>query len=206
MKNKLFYLIPTLALIVLSGFLVTAGKPILYDNFESGRLNSEKWEIRQDTEGQPLMDEYKVLREDNNYVFHTQQYQATDRRVYLFPTRNFTTGDSIEYDINLLSRQGTYASMVLLTGDQYIRIGIRGTAAGFDELGLAHVKLIFSEYQLTVIRRTPSGQTLYDYLHLNNANGTYQLYIGSFTGHDGLVHMDYDNFWLNGRIKACGSC
>jgi len=24
------------------------------------------------------------------------------------------------------------------------------------------------------------------------------------TGHNGVVHMDYDNFWINGRLQAIG--
>ncbi len=86
------------------------------------------------------MDEYDVINEGDGFVFHTQQNIIGDRRVYLFPKRKFTTGDSIEYDVDLISRAGNYAQMVLLTGNQYIRIGMRGTDAGFDELGIAHMK------------------------------------------------------------------
>ncbi|MEK6922182.1 MAG: hypothetical protein AABX08_00080, partial [Nanoarchaeota archaeon] len=156
-----------------------------------------KWEIRQDTEGQPLMDEYDVINEGDGFVFHTQQNIIGDRRVYLFPKRKFTTGDSIEYDVDLISRAGNYAQMVLLTGDQYIRIGIFGYnngVQGFDELGIANMKLIFQENNLRVERRTPSGELLIDNLQLVNPNGIYELYIGSFSGHNGIVHMDYDNF------------
>ena len=173
----------------------------LYDNFSSGRLDDTKWEIKQDTEGQPLMEEYGVMNEENNWVFHTQQKTAEDRRVYLFPKRQFTTGDLIEYDVNLISREGTYAQMVLLTGDQYIRISIRGPSAGFDELGVAHMKLEFQENNLHIERTTPSGNLLIDNLALTNQNGDYELYIGSFTGGGSKVHMDYDNFWLNGKLQ-----
>ena len=167
-----------------------------YDDFSSGVLDTNKWEIRQDTEGQPLMDEYGVLEENEEFVFHTQQNTMEDRRVYLFPKRNFTTGDSIEYDINLISSEGTYAQMVLLTGDQSIRIGMRGTAAGFDELGTAHMKLVFEENNLHIERETPSHNLLIDNLTLTNTNGNYSLYIGSFSGSNGMVHMNYDNFIL----------
>ena len=177
---------------------------MLYDDFSSGTLNPDKWEIRQDVEGQPLMDEYEVKWEKaqklskSGFVFHTQQNTHVDRRVYLFPRRQFTTGDSIEYDVDLISREGNYAQMVLLTGDQYIRIGMRGNDAGFDELGVAHMKLIFQENNLRVERRTPSGELLIDNLNLTNTNGNYELYIGSFSGHNGVVHMDYDNFFICG--------
>lgn len=165
-----------------------------YDDFSSGTLDLDKWEIRQDIEGQPLMDEYSVLSENANLQFHTQQNIIGDRRIYLFPKRNFTTGDSVEYDVNLISKEGNHGQMVLLTGDQYIRIGMRGTDAGFDELGIAHMKLEFQENNLHIERTTPSNSTLIDNLALSNLNGNYGLYIGSFSGHNGIVHMDYDNF------------
>ena len=186
---------------MLSFLGLVSAAAILYDDFSSGQLDQIKWEIRQDVEGQPLMEEYGVVNERNNFVFHTLQKTAVDRRVYLFPKRQFTTGDSIEYDSDLISREGTYAQMVLLTGDQYIRIGMRGPAAGFDELGVAHMKLVFQENNLHIERTTPSGKVLIDNLFLANQNGNYELYIGSFTGHNGKLHMDYDNFWVNGKLQ-----
>jgi DNA-binding transcriptional MerR regulator len=167
-----------------------------YDDFSSGVLDTSKWEIRQDVEGQALMEEYDVREEGGSYVFHTQQNTIADRRVYLFPKRQFTTGDVIEYDVNLVSRAGNHAQMVLLTGDQYIRIGMRGPAADFDELGVAHMKLSFFENILEIKRETPNGAILLDNLTLTNSNGNYELYIGSFSGHNGQVHIDYDNFTI----------
>ncbi len=181
---------------LLTGFASAAQICETYDGFESGSLDTIKWEVRQDIEGQSLMDEYGVIDEEGNFAFHTKQNSAGDRRVYLFPKKQFTTGDSIEYDANLISREGTYAQMVLLTGDQSIRIGMRGTDAGFDEIGMAHMKLIFQENNLAIERKTPLGNLLIDNLALTNTNGTYELYIGSFSGSNGIVHIDYDNFVL----------
>jgi len=159
-----------------------------------------KWTISQDVEGQPLFDEYGVIEEGGNYVFHTQQNEIGDRRVYLIPNYTFTTGDIIEYDFNVISKEGHYGQMVLLTGDQYIRIGIMGYnngVQGYDELGLSHVKIKFQENNLQLTRITPSGLVLVDNLPLSNANGNYALYIGSFSGHNGRTHIDYDNFYIN---------
>ena len=39
----------------------------------------------------------------------------------------------LEYDTNLISREGNYGQMALLTGDQYIRIGIFGYNNGIQE-------------------------------------------------------------------------
>ena len=163
----------------------------IYDDFSSGILENNKWEIRQDVEGQSLMEEYGVLEEDNKSVFHTRN-TASDRRTYLFPNLTFTTGDVIEYDSTLISRDGTYAQMTLITGSQGYRLGMRGQSAGFDELGIAHNKLTFYENLLAIERITPSGNKIFDNLSLTNKNGTYEMYVGSFV--NGAIHMDFDNF------------
>ena len=173
-----------------------------YADFSSGVLDSSKWEVRQDVEGQPLMDEYGVMEENGNYVFHTQQNEIGDRRTYLFPKHIFTTGDVLEYDFNVISKEGNYGQMVLLTGDQYIRVGIMGYSSGvqgYDELGWSHVKIEFQKNNFHLTRTSPSGLVLVDDLYLSNADGDYELYIGSFSGHNGRTHIDYDNF----NLKMC---
>ena len=140
MKNKtfgIFFLL--IGLFIISISTISAFNPScsIYDDFSSGTLSTDKWEIRQDVEGQPFMDENWTDPILNN--FHTQQNSIADRRSYLFQKKKFTTGDILRYDSDVLSEQGTYANMVLLTGDQYIRIGMRGPAAGFDELGVAYM-------------------------------------------------------------------
>jgi parallel beta-helix repeat protein len=167
----------------------------IYDNFSSGALNESKWEISQDVEGQPLIDEYWVDNVSEN--FHTQQNIIGDQRVYLVPKKQFTTGDKIKYETNLVSKEGNYMQMILLTGDQYIRIGISGYIngiQGYDELGTSHIELTFEENSLVLSRESPSGEIFHDILNLNNHNGTYEIYIGTVSGDNGKVHIDYDNF------------
>lgn len=186
------------SLIILFINLVSAAQSCqTYDNFSSSALNTSKWDIRQDPEGQLFMDEYWLDNVSQNY--HTQQNTTADRRIYLVPKRNFTTGDSIIYDVNVVSKEGNYGSLVLLTGDQYVRFGIVGYNNGpqpVDELGVTHVEITFYDAILSLIKHYPSGQNHSQNFLLNNVNGTYQLYIGSFTGHNGLAHIDYDNFNL----------
>ena len=171
---------------------------MLYDDFSSPTLDTDKWEIRQDTEGQPHMEEYWV--DTNLENFHTQQNTIGDRRTYLFPKRKFTTGDIIEYSVDLISYEGNYGNRVLLTGDQYIRIGIIGYNNGghpaVNEIGKYYVTLEFQENNLALRRETPSDVVFLDNLPLTNSNGNYELYIGSFSGHNGKCHMDYDDFYI----------
>jgi hypothetical protein len=173
----------------------------IYDNFSSICFDTSKWEIRQDVEGQPFMEEYGIDLGSGN--FHTQENTIGDKRVYLVPKHNFTTGDVLEYDTNLISKENHYMQMVLLTGEQYIRIGIFGYISGvqgYDELGISHIKIEFQENNLHLIRTAPSGLVLTDDLPLTKTNGNYDLYIGSVSGHNGRTHIDYDNFQIYKKI------
>lgn len=189
----------TAGLVGLALGVATNARAELFDDFNSGKLDTTKWGVRQDVEGQPLMDEGVVTEE----TFHTQQNSIGDRRVYLFPKRQFTTGDTLEWDFDVRSRTGNYMVMALLTGGQYIRIGIMGYidgVQGFDELGAGHARFEFQEGNLFIQRTAPSGLFLTDNLHLSNPNGTYSLYVGSVSGHNGMAHIDYDNFYMNGIV------
>lgn len=165
----------------------------VYDDFSSGVLDNSKWVIRQDVEGQPFTDIYNVDSELKN--FHMQQITTGDKRTYLVPKHSFTTGDVLEYDFNVISKTGNYMQFDLLTGDQYIRLGIMGYLGGvqgYDELGVSHVKIEFQENNLHLERTTPSGIVLVDNLALTKTNGNYELYLGTvFTN---LAHIDFDNF------------
>ncbi len=176
---------------------------IFQDDFSSGRLDAARWEVRQDVEGQPFTDEYDVRNENGNWVFHTQQNTVGDRRSYLVPKHQFITGDVLEYDYNVISKSGNYMSMSLLTGDQYIRIGISGYSSGvqgFDEFGVSHVKFEFQPNNLNIRRQSPSGLVFYDNLALNNLNGNYTLYMGGVSGHNGTEHIDFDNFVVTSSV------
>ncbi|MFA5992443.1 MAG: hypothetical protein WC796_01920 [Candidatus Pacearchaeota archaeon] len=178
-----------------------------YDNFNSGSLDSSKWTIKQDIEGQPLMDEGTILNE-NGFVFHTKQNTPTDRRIYLVPNYAFKSGDVFEYDLNVVSYDGVYGSLVLLTGDLYARLGIVGQNGGpqpFNELGLTHVILNFSQNNLQLTRISPSNQSYIQNIALPIQNGTYGLYVGSFSGSNGVAHIDYDNFKICKDVQVVDS-
>lgn len=194
--NKTILSLILIAFISLS-FISASEFCYLYDDFSSSSLDTTKWEIRQDVEGQPFTEEYWLDTELGN--FHTQQNTIWDRRTYLFPKQSFTTGDVLEYDFEIISKEGNYIQMALLTGDQYKRVGIAGYidgVQGFDELGVYHVKLEFQENNLHIERTSPSSVNLIDDLPLINANGNYELYIGAVSGHNGRMHIDFDNFQI----------
>jgi len=194
----------TLASIVLVGATILGlgnrakATPILYDDFSSPTLNASKWDVRQDTEGQPHMDEHYVDTDNQN--FHLQQNTIGDRRTYLVPKRTFTTGDKLEYDVEVVSREGNYGNFIIVTGDQNIRTmgeGYVNGVQGYDELGLGHIELEFFENNLRITREAPSGSVPIENVPLNNSNGIYELYIGGLSGHNGKCHIDLDNFYTD---------
>lgn len=200
-KSKIIYL--SILVIIFISFISASQICQIYDDFSSGNLDTDKWEIRRDVMGFSLTNEYWV---DNNLEnFHIQQsiiegQTPNQKHTYIFPKRKFTTGDILEYDVNLISKEGSYIQMVLLTGSQYIRVGIFGwwsnSIQGYNELGVSHIKIEFQENNFHLERTTPSNVTLIDNLALTDTNGEYELYVGGGIGDNGKVHMDFDNFKL----------
>ncbi|MFH1209992.1 MAG: hypothetical protein V1663_04350, partial [archaeon] len=171
----------------------------LYDDFSSGTLNPSLWEIRQDPEGQPLMDEFGVLYENNSYVFHTQQNTSEDKRVALVPTHNFTSGDVFEYDVNYISGGGNRGHIFILTTTEYpqgdyIRAGIigPGDSGAFNDYGWYHITLTVYDDNLDIRIQHSNGTVINGSLPLSNPDAQYKFYIESWS--NGAVHLDYDNF------------
>ncbi len=150
-----------------------------YEDFSSGILDESKWEVRQDIEGQPFMDEYGVRLENGDYVFHTQQNTSEDKRVYLVPKYKFGVGDRLEYDVSMNSG----ANVNLLVGGSCSRcaFGIIPSSVGNH-----HVAVIFNSDQIAVevdnnfLGNAPIGSP--EHVH--------DLYIGAMFGN----HIDFDNF------------
>ena len=80
-KQVIFGILVIISLVVIVG----ATRHFLYDNFSDGFLNKEKWEIRQDPEGQPFTDEYGVEFVDGSFVFHIEQMSIGSHRTFLVP-------------------------------------------------------------------------------------------------------------------------
>ncbi len=187
-----------LALLTALAMPASQAKAVLYDDFSSPVLDTNKWEVKQDTEGQPLMDEGYVT----NGVFHTQQNSIGDRRTYLVPKHQFVAGENISYDVNIISKEGHYGNVNLLFGGGYNReamgmVGFNNGPQPRDELGTTHIKLSFLENKFTIEELFSSGAIVTNQLSLSIPNANYTLYIGSFTGHNGRAHIDYDNFRIN---------
>ncbi len=203
MKTKINFI-----LIIFSIILINNVNAFLYDDFSSGTLDTNKWEIRQDVEGQPFMDEYGVLNETGNFIFHTKN-NIVDKRVAIVPTYNFSAGESFDYDVDYISGSGNHGHILLVitteypNGD-YIRAGILGFNNVPDTvniIGKYHIKLKINSNNLEIIRKWPDNTIQSHTLGLSNPDSKYKLYIESWGGHNGLTHIDYDNFIIN---QKCG--
>lgn len=185
MNNKII-------LIFLSIFLISfiSANQIceVYDDFSSGVLDTSMWEIRQDYEGQPLIADSSLDITEQN--FHTAQDSIIgDHRTYLVPTQKFKAGDIFEFDLDFISANGN--SMVMLLIDNQNRIGLGGCWDGTCQpFQTYHIKLEFKEGVIKITHDLWSDEVSI------NSNSEHEIYIGTVFGHNGIGHIDYDNFKL----------
>ncbi|MDP2924822.1 MAG: hypothetical protein Q8N99_00460 [Nanoarchaeota archaeon] len=171
---------------------------ILYDDFSSGTLNTQKWEVRQDYEGWPFTEEYGV----ENGVFHTKQNTLGNAGTFLVPTHKFSAGETFEYDIIYNSGTGNRISMLLADRN---RMGIVGNMnsefTGIPSTTPYHVKMVFGDGFIDQIISNPNGIPLQigdspTSISRHDLTSYNELYIGVRTGHNGVAHFDYDNFTI----------
>ena len=196
------------------GLEAKAQIPILYDNFDSGVLDSSKWEIRQDPEGQPLL-EYNI-HGGSFAAFQTQN--LGDRRAVLsLKDHTFQVGETLEYDVLYVFGSGNRAATIFVNGGPLDRnnvgtifygggsIGHNGQdfAAG-NMTGQYHVRLSFQNDCLKVDIRRPSGEEYSEFFQNSTFDYAGQQYkigdpynMGFETWADGTIRMEYDNFAIS---------
>ena len=178
-KIVLTLILPILLISLISAVQVCE----VYDDFSSDTLDTSKWEIRKDYEGQPFIADSGLDADLEN--FHTRQDSILgDHRTYLVPKYKFKAGDMLEYDINFIYAEGNSVNMFLV--DNQYRFGLGGCWDGvcrpFEKY---HNKIEFGEGQITFNEVTT---------HTINNNVEHEVYIGTVFGHNGIGHIDYDNF------------
>lgn len=192
-----------LAALVIGAGSARAQERVLYDNFESGVLDSDKWEIRQDIEGQLFMEEYEILNEGASSVYHTRT--TNGGRVALVPMHEFIAGESLEYDVNHISGNENRGNILLVTttnfpSGYYGRHGIidpnSGPSVPFD-FGEYHIELKVNANSLEIIRTTADGSVMAHTDILTDPNARYKFYIESWADDD--AHLDYDNFYITSQ-------
>jgi hypothetical protein len=171
----------------------------IYDKFTYPILNNSKWiEVIATDMGTGMLDEYYI----ENGIYHTAQVNIGDGGTGLVvKDYAFQHGDTIEYDVEYTSGEGNRISTVMLNGDAYSStlIGYWNEihAEGSNEYGVHHVKLTFLGFEgVKVEIDRPNG----DYNTWMQIYSRYNVYpaeeytfgIVTRTGHNGLVHIDYD--------------
>lgn len=190
MKRGYINLVIVIVLVV--GLLNVVNAEIVcetYDDFSSGSLEEEKWEEIGGSDVNSLfVDEHLV--EDETY--HTANLNQADKGVTLkLKGHTFLPGEVVEYDIEYIGGSGNRISIVDLD-DNYRWLGQIGTwnDAG-DNFGTFHFKVEFDNQGADVIITKPDETTITK--RLDSLGETHTFGFGTRTGHNGLVHMDYDN-------------
>ena|SRR3989344_4145796 len=176
----------------------------VYDKFSSGSLNTSKW-LETTFHGDPFTDEHFVNPLEKAY--HIKQNITRDAETNLGPRRQFVAGETFSYKVKYMGGSGNHASQPLINGNypptqiepcnyQTAGCGVIGYWNAAPDLGaqIGTYKIKFKFFpdkvKMTAIR--PDGIKI-----INTFTGNsqpYNLTINTHTGHNGLMHFDYDNF------------
>lgn len=173
----------------------------LYDDFSSETLDTNKWEILPNNQNWPLTDEYFI----KDGIYHMAQLNTRPAATGLeIINKIFYPGDVVEYDVNYISGSGNRVHTISLNGlsHQWALIGFWNTIQDGgvgNDLGMWHVKITFIENGVITEMTKPDGTrgtSIYcptGFCYLNSPGSEHTLGIVTGLGHNGLVHMDYDN-------------
>ncbi len=199
MKIAVFF---TLSFFFLLSFASAVQVCDLYDDFSSGALNSSKWE-ESTFHGDPFTDEHFVNVTEE--VYRIAQNSPGDAETNLAPKRHFIAGESFSYDIIYNGGSGNHFSQPLINGN-YPPSQIESCLApggcgpiGFwngvpdlqAQIGVYKINFSFSPNEVKMIAIRPDNVTI-----INTFTGNsepYNITINTHTGHNGLMHFDYDN-------------
>ncbi|MEK6916046.1 MAG: hypothetical protein AABW89_05905 [Nanoarchaeota archaeon] len=179
----------------------------LYDNFSSGQLSNNSW-IESTWHNRPFTDEHFVNTTEQ--VYHIAQISVGDAETNLRPIRQFIAGESFSYEVTYRGGSGNHASQPLINGNyppSQIEVcnyttagcGVIGYWNAAPDLGAQvgtyKIKFDFSQNQVRMTSIRPDNITIINTFTGNSA--PYTLDINTHTGHNGLMHFDYDNFYIS---------
>ena len=176
------------------------GNCTLIEDFSSGTLDPTKWRERpSNTPSGMFTDEHFVHAQEG--VYHTAQLQPTDRGTKLDLIRyTFAPGQSVEFDVNYQSGSGNQMHVLDANDNNVREIALFGVwnsenfCAG-NAPGRYHVKAIFTQQGVDVEVTKPNNTTVIclQFGEIRPASA-YNFSVVTRTGHNGIAHMDYDNF------------
>ena len=184
-------------------FLVIQKLCQTYDDFSGDTLDLSKWEEYTGFKVNSFTDEHFVNTSEE--VYHIQQNSQGDRETNLKPKRQFVAGESFSYEVIYKGGSGNHFSQPLINGN-YPPTQIESCLApggcgpiGFwngvpdleAQTGTYKINFEFfpNEVKMTTVR--PDNITIINTFTGNSA--PYNLTINTHTGHNGIMHFDYDN-------------
>jgi hypothetical protein len=188
-------------LVLLSAVQATS---VVYDDFSSPLLNTTKWTESTDLESWPLFDEHAVTSE---LRYHTAQLAPDNRVILLTSNRVFVPGESLTYKTYVQSMSGNILSRPTINGipldllagsscagySTCADIGYwNGVSEAGDAPGLYVVSIAFSNGTINLTFTNPLSQTFTR--TLGPVIPPFTFGVASRTGHDGVGHIDYDDF------------
>lgn len=197
MKRLIIFILPLLFIGIVSAVQICE----VYDDFGSGILNLSKWNEYSNI---GFTDEHFVNTSEK--IYHIKQNIQGDKETNLEPNRQFVAGESFSYEVLYESGNGNHFSQPLINGN-YPPTQIEPCLApggcgpigfwnGVPDLGAQigtysiNFEFLHNEVKMTAIR--PDNVAI-----INTFTGNsepYTLTINTHTGHNGLMHFDYDNF------------
>ena len=189
-------------------FTLPSASAFIYDDFSGSELNLTKWNVSAGVDGFGPISNFNLDAINKNY--HTEQTIAADGRVRIrLSNYLFGNGESLDYDVLLNSGSGNYISRVVIND---VPLDVSGlcpycAAIGYwgqpmaegDAVGKYHIRLSFNQSNTTIkIIRPDNTFTFYQ---ASNYNAPFVFAIETTTGHNGITHVDYDNFIIN---QKCG--
>lgn len=179
---------------------------VLYDNFSSTALNNTKW-TESTWHGRPFTDQHAINPLEQRYQLI--QDNRGDAETILTPTRQFVAGDTLQFDIYYNSGEGNNLTQILINGNyppivdpQTTPLPGSGTI-GFwngipdvgNEFGKYTIKQEFFSDRILMTTVRPNGTSIQH--TLSGISGPYSIGINTHTGHNGTLHFDIDNVYVN---------
>jgi len=160
-----------------------------YDDFSSGVLDTSKWE-----ETSVTIDEHFVDVD----TYHTAQLVPADKQIILEVQNTFFPGDIIEYDVDYISGSGNRIHRAVIDNLGYSLFGFWNSVSDGgvgNDFGLYHVKITFTEEGLSNEITLPNGSIVHTRPdgNLPSSGLSHTFSLETRTGHNGIVHIDYDN-------------
>ena len=190
----------------------------VYDNFNSRNLNPARWtEIGGSDINNLFTDEHFVDKVRG--VYHTAQLELGDRASSIKLNRLFNPGETLEYEVYYQSGEGNVLSRLFINGQAgdtglqtpscegqgFATGGSIGywnglSCVGQNTYGLYHIKMTFNNNSVDVNFKDPNNNVI-SYTPILYINSPYSVTVGTRTGHNGITHIDYDNFVVCSRKR-----